>query len=155
MAKTKSWVEKLNNDKGLPKVEPITENMAGRWGVSIGDTVAIPSPKEVYDIMAGVPEGKLITTNEIRRIVARKHGATIGCPLTSGIFSWVAANAAEEIAEKEDGGVMPYWRTLKSDGSINEKYPGGIDIQKALLEQEGHTVVKKGKNTSLRIIKSR
>jgi hypothetical protein len=29
---------------------------------------------------------------------------------------------------------------------INEKYPGGVESQTQLLMQEGHSVVKKGKN---------
>jgi hypothetical protein len=28
---------------------------------------------------------------------------------------------------------------------LNEKYPGGAEAQKLLLEREGHTVIKKGK----------
>lgn len=36
-------------------------------------------------------------------------------------------------------------RTLKSNGELNEKYPGGIEAQKKLLEKEGHKVIQKGK----------
>jgi alkylated DNA nucleotide flippase Atl1 len=39
----------------------------------------------------------------------------------------------------------PYWRTLKKDGELNEKYPGGIDAQKLQLEMEGHAIIQKGK----------
>ena len=142
MATKKSWREKLADSKGLPKVEPITEKMSKRWGTG---TVVIPAPKEVDEIMKKVPRGKLITINEIREALAAKHNASIGCPLTTGIFAWVAAHAAnEEVATgKED--ITPYWRTLKSGGVINEKYPGGIENLKPLLESEGHTVVQKGK----------
>jgi len=38
------------------------------------------------------------------------------------------------------------WRTLKTGGILNEKYPGGINNQKKLLQFEGHEVIKKGKN---------
>ena len=37
------------------------------------------------------------------------------------------------------------WRMLKADGYLNEKFPGGLDAHKALLEAEGFTVVQKGK----------
>ncbi|MBC7113371.1 MAG: MGMT family protein [Candidatus Methanomethyliales bacterium] len=141
MVVKKSWREKLQENKGLPRVERITEKMSKRWGKG---TVVIPSPLEVYEMMAKVPEGKVVTINEIRSALARKHGATIGCPLTTGIFAWMAANAAEEEAG-ERMKKMPYWRTLKSGGEINEKYPGGIERQKRLLEAEGHKIVKKGK----------
>lgn len=142
MAKKKTWTEKLHDNKDLPKVERITDKMSKRWGTG---TVVIPAPMEVNEIMKRVPAGKVITINEIRRALAKKHGATIGCPITTGIFAWVAANAAEEQKQKGEKNTIPYWRTLKTGGEINEKYPGGVEAQKRLLENEGHRVVQKGK----------
>jgi len=138
----KSWSEKLQDSKGLPKVEKITDKMSKRWG---SGTVVIPAPMEVNDMMRRVLEGKLTTINEIRVALAKKHGATIGCPITTGIFAWIAANAAEEQRQKGEKDITPYWRTLKTGGVINEKYPGGVEAQKKLLEKEGHKVVQKGK----------
>jgi len=142
MPKKKSWSEKLADNKGLPKVEKITDKMSKRWG---SGTVAIPAPMEVNEIMRKVPKGKLITINEIRAVLAKKHGATIGCPITTGIFAWIAANAAEEHRQKGVEDITPYWRTLKAGGVINDKYPGGAEAQKKLLEEEGHKVIQKGK----------
>ena len=138
----KSWREKLADSKGLPKVEKISEKMSKRWGTG---TVVIPDPMEVDEIMKKVPEGSLITINQIREILAKKHGATIGCPITTGIFAWIAAHAAEEAAAEGEESITPYWRTLKAGGVINEKYPGGVEQQKMLLEREGHKIAKKGK----------
>ncbi|GAI57000.1 unnamed protein product, partial [marine sediment metagenome] len=36
--------------------------------------------------------------------------------------------------------ISPYWRTLKSGGQLNEKYPGGAEAQAARLREEGHTI---------------
>ncbi len=141
MPKRKSWSEKLLDSKGLPKVEKITRKMSKRWGRG---TVVIPAPVEVDEIMKSVPEGKLTTINEVRAALARRHGATIGCPITTGIFAWIAANAAEERKQRREGNPTPYWRTLKVGGVINEKYPGGIEGQKKLLQGEGHRIVQKG-----------
>lgn len=138
----KSWTEKLKDSKGLPKVVKITGKMSKRWGTG---TCAIPSPMEVNNLMTKVPKGKLITINNIRHAVAKKHKATIGCPITSGIFSWIAAHAADEQLAQGKKKVTPYWRTLKTGGVVNEKYPGGTELQKKLLEREGHQVTKKGK----------
>ncbi len=143
--KRKSWREKLADNKGLPKVEKITPKMAGRWGTKIGDTVVIPAPIEVDEIMKNVPQGKLITINQIREIVAKKHKATIGCPITCGIFARIAAGAADENAKEGKQNITPYWRTLKAGGVINEKYPGGVESQKKLLEKEGYKVIQRGK----------
>ena len=135
--KKKSWQEKLNDDKDLPRVEPITDKMSKRWGEG---TFVIPAPREVNEIMRQVPIGKLITVNQIREVVARKHGASIGCPITTGIFAWVAAHAAAEAAVAGQSDITPYWRTLKSKGELNPKYPGGVEELAAHLEAEGHTI---------------
>ncbi len=138
----KSWTEKLADSKDLPKVEKITEKMSKRWGTG---TVVIPAPIEVDAMMRKVPNGKLATINEIRAALAKKHKATIGCPMTTGIFAWIAANAAEEQRQEGKKDITPYWRTLKTGGVINEKYPGGVEGQKKLLEKEGHRLIQKGK----------
>lgn len=140
--KRKSWQEKLNDSKDLPKVEKITEKMSKRWGTG---TFVIPAPKEVDEIMRTVSKGELITISEIRQKLAKKHNTTIACPMTTGIFAWVAAHAAEEIAAEGKKDITPYWRTLKTGGIINEKYPGGIDALMKLLENEGHKVTREGK----------
>lgn len=146
MKTQKSWREKLRDSKDLPKVVKITPKMAGRWGTRLGDTIAIPAPIEVDEIMRKVPKGKLITINGIRERLAEKHGATIGCPITTGIFAWISAHAAEEAKAEGEKDITPYWRTIKTGGILNEKYPGGVETQKKLLEKEGYTVVRKGKN---------
>ncbi|MBW2063275.1 MAG: hypothetical protein JRI95_17160 [Deltaproteobacteria bacterium] len=142
MAKKKSWREKLMDKKDLPRVEKITLKMSKRWG---SGTVAIPAPIEIDEIMKKVLKGKLITINELRAIIAKKHDATIGCPMTTGIFAWIAANAADEEALGGKKRITPYWRTLKTGGELNPKYPGGIEYQTLQLESEGHKIIKKGR----------
>lgn len=142
MAKRKSWREKLANAKDLPKVEKIEGKMSTKWGEG---TVVIPAPLEVDWIMRRVPKGKVITINEIRALLAKKHKATITCPITTGIFAWIAAHAAEEAAADGENEITPYWRTLKAGGELNPKYPGGVEGLKKHLEGEGHKVVAKGK----------
>jgi len=137
----KSWSEKLKDSKDLPRVERITAKMSKRWGTG---TVVIPAPIEVDEMMRKVPKGKIITINEIRNALARRHKATIGCPITTGIFASMAANAADEQRRRGREDITPFWRTIKSNGVINEKYPGGPKAQKRLLEDEGLRVIKKG-----------
>ena len=139
----KSWREKLEDSKDFPKVEQIPPKMAKTWGTG---TIVIPAPKEVDEIMRKTPKGKLITINDIRAFLAKKHKATIGCPICTGIFARISASAAEEDEMEGKKDITPYWRTLKVGGVINEKYPGGLEGQKKLLEKEGHKVIKKGKN---------
>jgi alkylated DNA nucleotide flippase Atl1 len=133
----KSWREKLADSKDFPRVVEITGKMSTRWGTG---TVVIPAPMEVDGIMRQVPPGKLTTINQIREVLARRHGATIGCPITTGIFAGIAARAAEEMADEGEKDITPYWRTLKSRGELNPKYPGGVEAQAARLREEGHTI---------------
>lgn len=139
----KTWREKLLDSKDLPKVSKIDGKLSKRWG---GGTVAIPAPIEVDEIMRTVPRGKLITTNEIRSALAARHGATTACPICCGIFSWIAAHAADEAEADGTKRITPYWRTLKTGGALNPKFPGGVDALKARLEAEGHRIIAKGKS---------
>lgn len=142
MKAKKTWREKLACDKGFPKVSPIEGRMTRRWG---SGTFVIPAPREVDALMKQIPAGRLTTIQELRQALAKKHRASIACPITTGIFAWIAAHAAAEAEAAGAKKITPYWRTLKTGGQLNEKYPGGIVQLKKKLRLEGHRVVSKGK----------
>lgn len=141
-ATRKTWEEKLADNKGFPKVCQIDSTKSKRWGTG---TFVIPAPLEVDELMRRVPKGKLTTIDELRKVLARKHHATIACPITTGIFAWISAQAAAEAAARGRKRVTPFWRTLKSNGELNPKYPGGIPELARHLSDEGHQVIQKGK----------
>ena len=142
MKAKKTWRDKLADSKGLPKIGKIEGKMSTRWGTG---TMVIPAPIQVKELMDQVPKGKLTSINELREGLAKAHGTDIACPITTGIFAWIAANAAEEAAAEGAKRITPYWRTLKSGGELNPKYPGGIEGVRKHLQAEGHKVVQKGK----------
>jgi hypothetical protein len=143
----KTWREKLMDDKGLPKTGPIDGRIAvGRES----GTMVIPAPREVDELMRRVPRGKVTTIDELRTALAAKHKVDVACPITTGIFAWIAAHAADEAASAGETEITPYWRTLKSKGELNPKYPGGIAAIRARLEAEGHVVFQKGKRFFVR-----
>ena len=113
--KKKTWQEKLEDCKSFPKIIKFDPKFP--CGRALEKMGAKPGDNVVL-----VPQVKYC------------------CTLTTGIFVMTAANAAEET--KSD---VPYWRTIKNNGELNEKYPDGAERQKKLLEKEGHTVIKKGK----------
>ncbi len=135
--------EKMHQPCDLPKIIDVghDEKMAKRFG---SGKMLIAPPIEFDQIMKEVPKGKLLTVPEIRNNLARKHGADFTCQLTAGIFVNMVANAAHERVVNELGDDTPFWRTLKKDGELNIKYPGGIEEQKMKLEDEGHEVIQKG-----------
>lgn len=139
--KRKSWREKLHDNPELPKVEKISADKRQSWGKG---TFVVPSPLEVDAVMRKVRKGKLLTISEIRTHLAAKHKATICCPLTAGIFAWIAAHAANEDETAGAKRITPYWRTLKSGGELNPKYPGGIAELTVRLQAEGHRVIQRG-----------
>jgi alkylated DNA nucleotide flippase Atl1 len=130
----KTWQEKLADSKGLPKVGKITGKMSSRWGTG---TMVVPAPIEVDELMRRVPKGRVTTISQIREALARKHRVNFTCPITTGIFAWIASHAAEEAAAQGRKRITPYWRTLKSEGELNFKYPGGVEAQAARLRAEG------------------
>lgn len=142
-AKRKTWQEKLADNKGFPKVCKIDGTKSRRWGTG---TFVIPAPMEVDELMRRVPKGKLTTIDELRKVLAQRHRATIACPITTGIFAWIAAHAAAEAGATGRKKTTPFWRTLKSGGELNPKYPGGIEFLTRKLEAEGHKVFQKGKH---------
>ena len=145
MAKAKkSWREKLADDKDLPKVCEVTGKLSKRWGEG---TFVIPAPREVDALMRQVPRGRVVTINELRAALARKHKTNFACPITTGIFSWIAAHAAAEAEAAGAKRITPFWRTLKTGGEINPKYPGGVEGVAKRLRAEGHKIVSKGKRT--------
>src|SRR6266704_6645470 len=85
------WQEKLQRPQE-PKLVPVPPKMV-RFGKG---KMLIPTPKLVDDIVRRVPKGKLVTIGEIRTKLARDHGADVACPLTTGIFVRIVAEAASE-----------------------------------------------------------
>ena len=141
--KNNKFREKLFKKTDFPKIKTIPKYLNKSWGKG---KFVMPSPLEVYTLMKKVPKGKLTTINEIRKKLAKKYKTTTACPIVTGIFSWIAAGAAKEDIQDGKKYITSYWRTLKSDGKINLKYPGGIPYQKKKLINENHKIIKRGKN---------
>ncbi len=135
----KDFNKMMNNNKNMPKIVEMTDEKAiKKWG---GRTMIIVPPLYYDELMKKVSYGKLITINEIRTYLANKNKVDLTCPLTAGIFINICAWASFQ----RDNDITPYWRTLKTNGELNSKYPGGIKEQKKKLIEEGHTIEEKGK----------
>ena len=126
------WREKLEKEQD-PKVVNIPPKMS-RFGKG---TMLIPTPKLVDDLVRKVPKGKLVTVSELRRRLAADFASDVTCPLTTGIFLRIAAETAEEDRANGRKRITPYWRVVKDDGSLNPKFPGGVDKQARYLQSEG------------------
>ncbi len=140
----KSWREKLENPpEGLPKVVNGPAKWEKRFG---GRRVLVPTPLLVDALIRKVGKRKLITIKQIREQLAKDFKADSTCPLTTGIFIRIIAEAAEEDHQNGKKRITPYWRVVKNDGRLNPKFPGGVKEQAARLKEEGHKIISgKGK----------
>ncbi len=129
----------LHDHKDMPKIQTITDKKSiAKYG---GDKMYFAPPIAYDNVMRLVPFGKLLTVGMIREYFAEQNGADFTEPITAGIFVSIAAWASfQREADK-----TPYWRTLKANGELNAKYPGGMEAQKKMLEKEGHTIIQKGR----------
>ena len=129
----------LKDNKGMPKLQIITDSKSiEKYG---GSRMYFAPPIAYDEIMKQIPYGKVITVGKIRDYFAAKNEADFTDPITAGIFVSIAAWASEQ----RSNSLTPYWRTLKANGELNSKYPGGIEKQKAQLMAEGHTIIQKGR----------
>ena len=133
----KDFNARMNDSKDMPKIVNLDEEASKKWG---GKTMVIAPPIDYDTFIKCVPSGKLITTDALRKAMAKKYNVDITCPLTCGIFVNIVAWASFQ----RNDNITPYWRVLKSDGELNIKYPEAIELQKRLLEEEGHTIITKG-----------
>lgn len=114
----------LRESKGMPRIQLVTdEKTVQKYG---GSRMYFAPPLAYDQAMKQVPEGKLTTVGDIRAFFAKKNGADFTEPITAGAFVSIAAWASAQ----RDCDFTPYWRTLKANGELNPKYPGGVMAQK-------------------------
>ncbi len=139
MPKTrKTWRQKLEEQHPEHgKVVDVPPKMQDRFGIG---KMLIPKPLDIDALINKVPKGKLATVTQIRDKLAKGAHAHCSCPMTTGIFLRIVAEVAEEDLSNGKREVTPYWRVIKADGSLNEKFPGGVQAQAARLKGEGHII---------------
>lgn len=129
----------LRDGKGMPRIQEITDGSSiEKYG---GSRMLLAPPLDYDGLMRKIPAGRIATVGDLRKTLSKRYGADFTDPITAGIFCSIAAWASAQRTEDE----TPWWRTLKAQGELNAKYPGGIEKQKALLESEGHTVLVRGR----------
>ena len=129
----------LHDSKDMPKIQTITdEKSIEKYG---GNRMYFAPPVDYDSVMKRVPAGKVTTVGAIREYFAKRNGADFTEPITAGIFVSIAAWASHQRSEDE----TPWWRTLKANGELNPKYPGGVEAQREKLEAEGHIIVQRGR----------
>jgi alkylated DNA nucleotide flippase Atl1 len=134
----KTWRQKLEDKRPEHgKIVDVPAKMQNRFLVG---RMLIPKPMDLDALIHRIPEGKVATVIQIREKLAKDASANCCCPLTTGIFLRIVAEAAEEDLRNGKKDVTPYWRVIKADGSLNKRFPGGVNAQAARLHEEGHII---------------
>ena len=137
MAKqNKTWQEKLNNGK-----EPfvgVMNRMVG--GVPAGGMMLIPTPMQVNDFIRAIPKGVSKTQQDMGAELAAEAGADVTCPMCTGIFVRISAEAAHEEMVAGKSNVTPFWRIIPPKATVRKKLTFGDPIVDEMRKAEGLAV---------------
>jgi hypothetical protein len=120
MAKPRSsFTDKLNASKP-PIVKPVPKDGAG---MKAGQMMLISSPKIIDAAVRGIPPGTFVDVPTLRTQIAAAHSADVACPLTTGIFLRIVAEAAHEAyaGGAAPGDVTPVWRVIDEKAPLVKK----------------------------------
>lgn len=133
-SKRKTWNEKLHDGRH-PHIDASEKDFAG---VKAGQKMLIPTPKLIDDYIKQIPEGKTVGTATIRKDLAMEHGAEVTCPLTTGIFLRIVAEAAYEEYQqgKPVSKITPFWRVIDEKSPTAKKLTFGTEFLKKMREKE-------------------
>ena len=138
MARKKSAIEHLNSGREPHIIHQIPRGAPGYAGAK-GGSMVVSSPREVDEFVRQLQPGEVITLDDLRAALARRHQVAVACPVSTAIFANMSARAAEELRARgvPQDDLTPWWRVLKKGGFLNPKLPGGVERQAALLAEEG------------------
>jgi hypothetical protein len=139
-SKRKTWVEKRNSSREA-EIEVMKKSFAD---VEVGEKLLIPTPQIVEAYIRNITKGKETTMAQMRKDLAAEYHADKTCPLTSGIFLRIVAEAAhEELAHgKPISKIAPYWRIMDEKSNAAKKLTVGTDFLKEQRKKEKLGIIK-------------
>lgn len=133
--KAKTWADRMGKPPA-PEVLVLEKEYARQ---PAGTRMLISTPREIAAFVKDIPEGMTVSVAEMRDALAYNHQAQFTCPLTTGIFLRIAAEAALEQmaagAAKED--VTPFWRMVSPKDPLAKKLSCGVEELAHLRKLEG------------------
>jgi hypothetical protein len=131
----KSWMDKRNLGK-VPEVKRIDKNFAD---IKAGEKMLIATPQVVDDYIRQIPKGTETSLLQMRKDLAAEFHADKTCPVTSGIFLRIVAEAAYEEYEKGKAinKITPFWRMINEKSPTAKKLSFGTKFLLAQRKKEG------------------
>ncbi len=150
MAKKKSAIEHLNSGRE-PHIVHVIPRGAPGYAEAKGGAMVVSSPAEVDALIRKLEPGEVVTLDDIRAALARRHKVAVACPVSTAIFANMSARAAEERRARgvPQDELTPWWRVLRKGGFLNPKLPGGVERQAVLLAAEGVRASPLGKQLAV------
>ena len=123
--KPKTWQQKMH-PKFSAKTEVTTKKFAD---IPAGATMFIATPMIVDAYIRSIPFGTFTSLQLMRKDLAAENNAEYSCPITSGIFLRIAAEAAWEEMEagKSIDEVTPFWRIMDPKSPSAKKLSFGTE----------------------------
>lgn len=134
-SKTKSWEEKYNTRKEI-EVKRLEKAFAD---IAKDANMLIATPQVFEDYLKKIPEGKSKTIKEVRTDLAKRFKADATCPLTTGIFLRIVAEANFEKLNKGETveKIAPFWRVIEPNSSLAKKLSFGQEFLTLMRKKEG------------------
>ena len=107
----------------------------------------LPSTTTVEEFLRQVPPGRLVTTGILCMALSKKFEVKGTCPVTTKKALVALANDTQKR--------VPYWRVINQNGSLVSQFPQGIEVQAALLAEEGSTIEFVNKSARVRDFKKK
>ncbi|HZU86732.1 MAG TPA: MGMT family protein [Anaerolineaceae bacterium] len=101
----------------------------------------LPSASTVTALIQKIPQGSLITTYQLRVVLANQFNVQAACPVT-------IMKALKEIAQTPNTNI-PYWRVIKKNGELIAAFPGGVEHHAEHLRMEGFSIGGIGKKQTV------
>ena len=138
----------------IEKTEEKIHDITPEWEAKLGKgKILIPKATDVEDLIRKTESGDLLTNDTIREHLAAQKGVQVTAAIPTGInLKFIALTS--EFEQSEGYPHTAYWRVLKPDGKINEKFPGGVEKQIKYLEAEGHEIEIVGKRKKVPRVKN-
>jgi hypothetical protein len=126
MASKKTWTEKLHCDKE-PKIKRIDFNFAD---IPANSNMFIATPQIIDNYIKQIPKGKIVSVQTMRKDLAIENKADYTCPVTTGIFLRIVAEANFEKYQQTNSikSITPFWRVVEPNSTLSEKLTFGKDF---------------------------
>jgi hypothetical protein len=129
----KSWADRMEQDHSV--VKKLDKDFAD---MKAGSLMYISNPKTIEAYIRNIPKGKEVNLKTMRNDLAFEHAAEVTCPVTTGIFLRIVAEAANEQLEhgKAIGRITPFWRVIDTKMPLAKKLTFGTKLIREQRKKE-------------------